>query len=89
LLSRFLIGLFYLFRKGEFVMSDREIGTVKWFDAKKGYGFIANEQGQEVFVHYSSIEGDGYRALEEGQQVEFTIGEGKKGPQAQNVVVLK
>lgn len=70
-------------------MSDREIGTVKWFDAKKGYGFIANEQGQEVFVHYSSIEGDGYRALEEGQQVEFTIGEGKKGPQAQNVVVLK
>ena len=70
-------------------MSDREVGTVKWFDAKKGYGFIANEQGQEVFVHYSSIEGDGYRTLEEGQQVEFTVGEGKKGPQAQNVVVLK
>lgn len=70
-------------------MSDREIGTVKWFDAKKGYGFIANEQGKDVFVHYTSIEGDGYRSLEEGQQVEFTIGEGKKGPQAQNVVVLK
>jgi CspA family cold shock protein len=70
-------------------MSDREIGTVKWFDAKKGYGFIANEQGEEVFVHYSSIQGEGYRALEEGQQVEFTVGEGKKGPQAQDVVVLK
>lgn len=70
-------------------MLDREIGTVKWFDAKKGYGFIANEQGKEVFVHYTSITGDGYRSLEEGQQVEFTIGEGKKGPQAQNVVVLK
>ena len=70
-------------------MTDRETGTVKWFDAKKGYGFIAGEQGQDIFVHYSSIQGDGYRALEEGQRVEFTVGEGKKGPQAQDVVVLE
>jgi len=70
-------------------MTGRETGTVKWFDAKKGYGFIAGEQGQDIFVHYSSIQGDGYRALEEGQRVEFTVGEGKKGPQAQDVVVLE
>lgn len=70
-------------------MAERETGTVKWFDAKKGYGFIAGEQGQDIFVHFTSIQGDGYRALEEGQQVEFTVGEGKKGPQAQDVVVIE
>ena len=70
-------------------MTDRVTGTVKWFNATKGYGFIEREGGKDVFVHFSAINGSGYRSLEEGQQVEFTIGEGKKGPQAQNVVVLE
>ncbi|GAB3211638.1 cold-shock protein [Nocardia tengchongensis] len=57
-------------------------GTVKWFNAEKGYGFIAREDGPDVFVHYSEIEGNGYKQLEEGQSVSFEITEGKKGPQA-------
>lgn len=61
-------------------------GTVKWFNAEKGYGFIAPEDGSaDVFVHYSSIEGSGFKTLEENQHVEFEIGEGQKGPQAQAV----
>ncbi len=67
-------------------MSDRVTGTVKWFDAKKGFGFITNDSDQDVFVHYSSIrDNGGFRNLEEGQQVEFTLGESEKGPQAQDV----
>ena len=70
-------------------MSDRVNGVVKWFNASKGFGFISNNEGEDVFVHFSSIREDGgYRSLEEGQEVEFTMGEGKKGPQAQDVVVL-
>ncbi len=70
-------------------MTDRINGVVKWFNATKGYGFIAQEDGNDVFVHYSSIRDDGgFRTLEEGQQVEFTLGEGNKGPQAQDVVVV-
>ena len=66
---------------------DKEQGTVKWFNASKGYGFIRRESGEDVFVHYTNIRDEGgYRALEEGQEVEFTLGEGKKGPQAQDVV---
>jgi CspA family cold shock protein len=80
---------FIIYLKGEVTMAERETGTVKWFDAKKGYGFIAGEQGQDIFVHFTSIKGDGYRALEEGQRVEFTVGEGKKGPQAQDVIVIE
>jgi cold shock protein len=60
-------------------------GIVKWFNADKGYGFIAVEGGQDVFVHFSAIMGDGYRSLEEGQKVEFDITQGQKGPQAENV----
>ncbi len=60
-------------------------GTVKWFNGEKGYGFIAVDGGADVFVHYSSIEMDGYRSLEEGQRVEFEISEGQKGPQADAV----
>lgn len=60
-------------------------GTVKWFDAKKGYGFIEGEDGQDVFVHFSAIEGDGFKTLEEGEDVTFEITEGSKGPQASNV----
>ncbi|MFH0925175.1 MAG: cold shock domain-containing protein [bacterium] len=70
-------------------MADRETGTVKWFNASKGFGFITRESGGDVFVHYSSITGGGYRSLEEGQKVEFTVTEGKKGPQAQDVNVLQ
>ena len=68
-------------------MSNRTIGTVKWFNGGKGYGFIAQEDGDDVFVHYSAIQGDGFRNLEEGQQVEFTVEQGPKGLQASNVVM--
>ncbi|WP_115685425.1 cold-shock protein [Corynebacterium senegalense] len=64
-------------------------GTVKWFNAEKGFGFIAPDDGSaDVFVHYSEIKGSGFRTLEENQQVEFEIGEGTKGPQAQDVRAL-
>ena len=67
-------------------MTDRVTGTVKWFNDAKGFGFIERDNGKDVFVHYSAISGDGYRSLEEGQRVEFTVVEGQKGPQAQDVV---
>lgn len=60
-------------------------GTVKFFNAEKGYGFISREGGEDVFVHYSNIQGSGYRSLEEGQTVEFDVGPGRKGDEAQNV----
>ncbi|WP_020670939.1 cold-shock protein [Amycolatopsis nigrescens] len=60
-------------------------GTVKWFNAEKGFGFIAREDGPDVFVHYSEIEGAGFRSLEENQYVEFTLAQGPKGPQASGV----
>jgi len=63
-------------------------GTVKWFNAEKGYGFIAREDAGDVFVHYSAIQMDGYRTLEEGQHVEFDVGPGKKGEEAQTVRVV-
>ena len=69
-------------------MSERIIGTVKWFNGTKGYGFLEREGGPDVFVHYSAIQGDGYRNLQEGQQVEFTVEQGAKGPQATNVVAM-
>jgi cold shock protein len=68
-------------------MSDRIIGTVKWFNGGKGYGFISREGGPDVFVHYSAIQGEGFKNLEEGQKVEFTVEQGPKGPQAVNVVL--
>ena len=69
-------------------MADRETGTVKWFNGDKGYGFISREEGSDVFAHYSAIDGDGYRSLEEGQQVEFTVTNGQKGLQAESIVPL-
>lgn len=69
-------------------MSETTVGTVKWFNDEKGYGFIARENEQDVFVHFRNIVGEGRKTLKEGQQVEFTIGEGLKGPQAENVVPL-
>ena len=60
-------------------------GTVKWFNETKGYGFIAQEDGPDVFVHFSAIQGDGFKTLTDGQKVEFTVTDGQKGPQAENV----
>ena len=67
-------------------MSERVTGAVKWFSRQKGYGFIEREGGDDVFVHFSAIQGDGFRNLEEGDRVEFTIESSEKGPQAANVV---
>lgn len=75
-----------------FLVVKREIelatGTVKFFNAEKGYGFISREQGEDVFVHYSNIQGSGYRSLEQGQTVEFDVAPGRKGEEAQNVRVI-
>jgi CspA family cold shock protein len=69
-------------------VTERETGTVKWFNASKGYGFISREIGEDVFVHYSAIEGEGFRSLDEGQRVEFTVEQGPKGLQATQVRAL-
>ena len=69
-------------------MSERVTGTVKWFSGQKGYGFIEREGGDDVFVHFSAIQGEGFRNLEEGDQVEFTIENSPKGPTAADVVRL-
>ena len=63
-------------------------GTVKWFNAKKGYGFISDEEGKDVFVHFSALNMDGFKGLKDGERVEFEVVEGEKGPQAANVVRL-
>jgi CspA family cold shock protein len=68
------------------VSNNREQGTVKWFNAAKGYGFIQRQSGEDVFVHYTAIQGDGYRNLQEGAAVEFEVVKGPKGFQASNVV---
>jgi CspA family cold shock protein len=68
-------------------MAEREIGTVKWFNSTKGFGFIERENGKDVFVHYNEIDATGFRSLEEGQRVAFTVVDGQKGPAAQNVVL--
>jgi CspA family cold shock protein len=77
-----------MFFEGDFGMSERITGTVKWFNSGKGYGFLAREDGADVFVHYSAIQGNGFRNLEEGQKVEFSIEQGPKGLQARDVVAL-
>ena len=69
-------------------MSERTRGTVKWFNSEKGYGFIAQENGDDLFVHYSEIQGNGFRSLNEGDTVEFEITDGKKGKQASAVMVV-
>ena len=69
-------------------MSEKEQGTVKWFNGSKGYGFIERASGGDVFVHFNAIVGDGYKNLEEGQRVEFSVTQGEKGLQAEDVVAL-
>jgi CspA family cold shock protein len=69
-------------------MSNTVKGTVKWFNESKGFGFIEQESGPDVFAHFSAISGSGFKTLAEGQQVEFTITDGQKGPQAENIVAL-
>lgn len=69
-------------------MSTREQGTVKWFSNDKGFGFIQREDGPDVFVHFRAINGEGYRSLREGQRVEFSVTQGQKGPQAENVIIV-
>lgn len=70
-------------------MAERIQGTVKWFNSSKGYGFISQENGEDVFVHYKSIIGDGYKTLNENDKVEFVVTEGQKGPQAADVEVVQ
>jgi len=67
----------------------RKIGTVKWFNSSKGFGFIQQDGGDDIFVHYKNIRGDGYRSLEEGQKVEFGVIQGQKGLQADDVTVVE
>ena len=69
-------------------MSERINGTVKWFNGAKGYGFLAREGGDDVFVHFSAIQGEGFKNLQEGQKVEFNVEQGPKGLQASNVIVI-
>ncbi|MBN2647271.1 MAG: cold-shock protein [Thiotrichales bacterium] len=69
-------------------MSNTVKGTVKWFNETKGFGFIKQENGPDVFAHFSAISGSGFKTLAEGQKVEFTVTQGQKGPQAENIVVL-
>lgn len=69
-------------------MSQKMTGSVKWFNETKGFGFIKQENGPDVFAHFSAIQGDGFRTLAEGQKVEFVITQGQKGPQAESIKVL-
>ena len=79
-----MVNIFFIFSE----VSKMNKGTVKWFNNQKGYGFISDEQGNDVFVHYSGIAAEGFKSLEEGQAVEFEVTAGEKGPQAVNVVRL-
>lgn len=84
-----MISLYCVRRLVEFIpMSNRVVGTVKWFNEEKGFGFIAQQSGPDVFAHYSAISSPGLKTLTEGQKVEFTVTKGQKGPQAENIVAL-
>jgi CspA family cold shock protein len=78
------VGQLLFLNKQEIIMSTAT-GTVKWFNESKGFGFIEQESGPDVFAHFSNIVGDGFKTLAEGQKVEFTVSQGQKGPQAENI----
>ena len=82
-----IYGTFTL-KTQDIIMSNTVTGTVKWFNESKGFGFIEQQSGPDVFAHFSAITGSGFKTLTEGQQVEFTITQGQKGPQAENIVAL-
>ena len=83
-----MVRTVFLFFEERSNMSERQTGTVKWFDSEKGYGFIERENGKDLFVHFRSIVGEGHRSLNDGQKVEFTEAQGPKGPQANEVVAI-
>ncbi len=80
-------GIFNIYLQKGNTMS-KVTGTVKWFNEAKGFGFISQESGSDVFVHFRAISGDGFKTLKEGQKVEFSVIEGEKGPQAEDVIAL-
>ena len=82
-----LWGEFFNFIQ-DIVMSNRVTGTVKWFNESKGFGFIEQQSGPDVFAHFSAISGSGFKTLVDGQSVEFTVTQGQKGPQAENIVAV-
>lgn len=79
----------YFMREEDFQMAERISGTVKWFNAQKGFGFIQRDNGPDVFVHHTAIQSQGYRELTEGERVEFEVTQGPKGPQASSVIRLR
>ena len=82
------MGVFLILIEGLYIMAVRERGTVKWFNNSKGFGFIQRDKGDDVFVHFKAISGTGYKSLEEGQRVEFSVTQGQKGLQAEEVTVV-
>jgi len=84
-----LLNFYKYFKKIKFWRYSSMNGTVKWFNREKGFGFITGEDGKDVFVHFSQIKIDGYKTLEEGQEVSFDVAEGQKGPQAENVTIAR
>jgi CspA family cold shock protein len=79
---------YFIFIKVFIYMAGRETGTVKWFNGDKGFGFIQRQNGEDVFVHFNAIKSEGYRTLREGQRVEFTVTQGQKGLQAEDVTIV-
>jgi CspA family cold shock protein len=82
------VAIIFLQKQVHIIMSDRTTGKVKWFNEAKGFGFIEQESGPDVFAHFSAINGTGFKTLAEGQEVEFTVTQGQKGPQAENITPL-
>jgi len=78
----------FLLKLQDYIMSNKVQGTVKWFNESKGFGFLEQASGPDVFAHFSAISGDGFKTLTEGQKVEFTVSDGQKGPQADNIVAI-
>ena len=79
---------FFIYKFQDIIMSNTTTGTVKWFNESKGFGFIEQESGPDVFAHFSAISGDGFKTLAEGQKVQFVVTDGQKGPQAENIVAI-